>query len=64
MVLDTILDKSKELKKLEKVLNSKRILFKKIGIMHGKGEFSKIKGNICKTPIEALNTFNISIFSF
>ena len=32
------------LKKLEKVLIFQRILFKKIEIMHGKGELSKIKG--------------------
>ena len=31
------------LKKLEKVLISKRILFKKVAVMHGKGEFAKIK---------------------
>ena len=43
MVLDLIPDELKDLKKLEKVLISKRILFKKIAIMHGKGEFSKIK---------------------
>ena len=32
----------KKKKKIEKVLISKRILFKKIAIMHGKGEFSKV----------------------
>ena len=37
----------------------KRILFKKIAIMHGKGEFSKIKGSICMIPIEAVNICNI-----
>ena len=31
------------LRKLEKVLISKRILFKKVAVMHGKGEFPKIK---------------------
>ena len=30
-----------DLRRLEKVLISRRILFKKIAIMHGKGEFSK-----------------------
>ena len=38
---------------------SKRILFKKIAIMHGKGEFSKIKGNIINVPVETENIFNI-----
>ena len=34
------------LKKLEKVLICQRNLFKKIAIMHGKGEFSKTKGKL------------------
>ena len=34
-------------------------MFKKIAIMHGKGEFSKIKENICNTVIEAANICNI-----
>ena len=34
-------------------------MFKKIAIMHGKGEFSNIKGSICNIPIEALNICNI-----
>ena len=41
-----------DLRRHEKVLISRRILFKKIAIMHGKGEFSKIKGNICNVPTE------------
>ena len=49
----------KDLKKLEKVLIFKRILFKKIAIMHGKGEFSKIKDTICNMPIEVANVCNI-----
>ena len=49
----------KNLKKLEKVLISKRSLFQKIAIMQGKGEFSKIKGSICNIPIEAANICNI-----
>ena len=27
--------------------------------MHGKGDFSKIKGSICNIPIEAANIYNI-----
>ena len=27
--------------------------------MHGKGEFSRIKGSICNVPIEATNVCNI-----
>ena len=53
MAFDPIPDQLKYFKKLEKVLSSKRILFKKIATMHGKGEFSKIKGGICNIPIEA-----------
>ena len=32
-----------DLKRLEKVLISRKIFFKKIAIMYGKGDFSKIK---------------------
>ena len=59
MALDPIPDELRHLKKLEKVLISKRLLFKKIAIMHGKGEFSKIKGSICNIPVEAANICNI-----
>ena len=52
-------DELKYFKKLEKVLISKRILFKKIAIMHGKGEFFKIKRIIYNIPIEAGNLCNI-----
>ena len=55
MVLDPTPDELNDFKKLEKVLISKRISFKKIGIMHGKGEFFKIKGSISNIPIEAAN---------
>ena len=59
MALVPIPDELKDLKKLEKVLISRRILFKKISIMHGKGEFCKVKGSICNIPIEAANICNI-----
>ena len=41
MVLDPIPDELRDFKKLESVLISKRILFKKITIILGKGEFFK-----------------------
>ena len=41
MVLDPITDELQDLKKLEKVLISKRILFKEIALMYGKDEFFK-----------------------
>ena len=59
MALDSIPDELRHLKKLEKVLICKRLLFKKIEIMHGKGEFSKIKRSICNIPVEAANICNI-----
>ena len=59
MSLDPTPDELKHLKKLEKILISKRITFKKVAIMHGKGEFAKIKGNICNIPNEAANICNI-----
>ena len=59
MAVDPIPNELKNFKKLEKVFTSKRILFKKVAIMHGKGEFSKIKGSICNVPIETENVCNI-----
>ena len=59
MVVDPIPSEVKDFKKLEKVSISKIILFKKIAMMHGKGEFSKIKGSICNIPIETANVCNI-----
>ena len=38
---------------------SKRILLKKIAIMHGKGEFAKIKGSICNIRVETDMVFNV-----
>ena len=58
LVLDPIPDELKDLKKLE-VLISKRVLFKKIAVLCGKGGFSKIKGSICNVPIEAAKICNI-----
>ena len=34
-------------------------MFKKIAIMHGKGEFSKFKGNIWNIRVEVANVCNI-----
>ena len=39
------------------------ILFKKTAIMHGKDEFSKIKGSVCNVSIETTNTCNILLKS-
>ena len=47
------------MRRLEKVLISKRILFEKIAIMHGQGEFSKIKGNIINVSVDTENICNI-----
>ena len=59
MALDPTPDEIKDFKKFEKVLVSKRILFKKKAIMQGKGDFSKIKRNICNVPTETLNICDI-----
>ena len=48
-----------DLRRLEKVLISRRILFKKIAIIHGKGEFSKIKGSIYNVPIATESVCNV-----
>ena len=55
MGLDSIPDELTDLKELEKILISKRIMFKNTTIMHGKGDFSKIKESICNIPIDASN---------
>ena len=34
------------------------MLFRKVAIMHGKGEFAKVKGNICNIHIETDNVCN------
>ena len=47
MEIDPIPNKLKHLPRLEKNLISKRILFKKVAIMHERVRFSKIKGTIC-----------------
>ena len=59
MSLDPIPDELKDLKKVAKIFISKRIILKKIAIMHGKGEFTKIKGSIFNIPTEAANICNI-----
>ena len=56
---DHIPDELKDLEKLEKVVISKRIFFKKIAIVHGKGEFSKIKWIIYNIAIEVAHICNI-----
>ena len=47
------------LKKLEQVLISKRILLKNVAIMHRKVEFAKIKGDICNIPLETDTVCNV-----
>ena len=59
MSLDSIPDELKDFKKLQKILLSRRIVFKKIAIMHGKGEYAKIKDSICHILIEAAHICNI-----
>ena len=59
LVWDLTPDELENLKKIEKVLISKRILFKKPAIIHEKGKFSKIKENICNVPLETANICNI-----
>ena len=49
----------KWLQRMKKVLTSKRTLSKKIGGMHEKGEFSKIKRSAWNVLIETASTCNI-----
>ena len=59
MSLDPIPDEIKDFKQLEKKFTSKRIIFKRNTVMHGKQEFAESKGSICNIPIETANIFNI-----
>ena len=52
MFIQIIPEQSGPLKQLERVLVSQRILFKKVVIMHEKGDSAKIKGSICNAFIE------------
>ena len=49
----------KWLQRIKKVLTSKGTLPKKIGVMHEKGEFSKIKKSVWNVLIETASTCNI-----
>ena len=59
MSFDHILNELKDLKNLEKILVFKRLIFKRIAIMHGKGELAKFKASIYNIRIEATNICNI-----
>ena len=59
LALDPIPKEFKYLKDLEKNLISERVLFKKIAKMHGKADFSKIKGTVCDVPIKTTNICNV-----
>lgn len=59
LALDPIPKEFKYLKDLEKNLISETVLFKKIAKMHGKADFSKIKGTVCDVPIETTNICNV-----
>ena len=50
-------DELKNLNRLERVLISQHILFKKVAIMP-KGQFSKLKGALCNIPIETMDITN------
>ena len=47
-----------DIRKLEKVLVAKRLLFKKITIIP-KGQFSKVKGATCNVPIDNVDVSNL-----
>ena len=50
--VDVLPEAIKDLNRLEKILISKRILFKKISIM-SRGQQTKIKGAVCNIPVRA-----------
>ena len=59
MFIQVFSEQLSHLKRLERILVSQIILFKKVLIMHGKGQFAKIKGNIFNVPIETSNIFKV-----
>ena len=59
MFIQVFSEQLSHLKRLERILVSQIILFKKVLIMHGKGQFAKIKGNIFNVPIDTSNIFKV-----
>ena len=59
MFVEVFSEQLSHLKRLERILVSQIILFKKVPIMHGKGQFAKIKGRIFNVPIETSNIFKV-----
>ena len=57
MALNPTPDELKDFKKIEKVSVSKRIFA--LENNNGKGEISKINGNICNTPIQVASMWSI-----
>ena len=47
-----------ELRKLEKAVISRRLLFKKVAIMP-KGQMPKVKGSICNVPVDTNKVYNV-----
>ena len=47
-----------DLRKLEKAIISRRLLFKKVAIMP-KGQMPKVKGSICNVPVDTNEVYNI-----
>ena len=52
MEIDLTPNELKDPKRLERILISKSTLFKKIALMHGRGDLPKIKVTLCNVPIE------------
>ena len=59
MFIQVFSEQLSHLKRLERILVSQIILFKKVPILHGKGHFAKIKGSIFNVPIETSNIFKV-----
>ena len=59
MFIQVFSEQLSHLKRLERILVSQTILFKKVPILHGKGQFAKIKGSIFNVPIETSNIFKV-----
>ena len=59
MHIEMLPNELKDFRTLEETLIFKRILSKKLAIMHEIDEFVEVKGNICKLTVETENVYNI-----
>ena len=55
LAVELLPNEFRDLRRLERVLVAKRILFKKVTVMPTKGQSPKMKGSICNIPISEID---------